>query len=119
MEFQEKRQHIRVPLSLPIDGKSVETLFNSHSFQGEIRDICYEGLGITIKSPNGFKVGQKVIFRTQLYPGDFKIKGEGVVCWVDKRNTAEQSANMGVKLSRIRHYGIWCEKIDESIPQTS
>ena len=59
MEFQEKRQHMRVPLTLPISGKSAETIFNRHSFQGQIRDMCYEGLGITVKRPDDFKVGTR------------------------------------------------------------
>ena len=97
----------------------MEGLFNSHSFQGETRDVSYKGLGIMTDNPNGFKVGQKVKFRTQLYPGDFKIKGKGIICWVDENNTADLSINMGVRLTRLRRYGTWCEKIEMSIHKMS
>ena len=115
MEASENRQHIRVPLNLPISCKYAKSFFNSHRFQGETRDISYGGLGIMTDNPNGFKVGQKLKFRVQLYPGDFKIKGEGIVCWVDEKKVPDRPINMGVRLDRIRRYGIWCEKIEKNI----
>ena len=117
MESQDNRQHIRVPLTLPISGKCAESLFNNHHFQGETKDMSYEGLGIMIDNPNGCKVGQKVKFRTQLYPGDFQIKGKGIVCWIDGKNVLDRSTNMGVRLTKIRHYGIWCKKVERAFPK--
>ena len=117
MESKEKRRHIRAPLTLPISGKCLVSLFSSHRFQGETLDMSYEGLGILIDNPNGFKVGQKVKFKTQLYSGDFKIRGKGIVCWINEKNTPDGSVVMGVRLTRLMHYGTWCEKIEKSLSQ--
>jgi len=115
MESQEKRRHIRVPLTLPITGKFRESLFRGHRFQGETLDLSYGGLGILTGNPNGFKAGQKVRFRIQLYSGDFRIRGKGTVCWVGGKNTQDRSMVMGVRLTKVMRYSTWCEKIEETL----
>jgi hypothetical protein len=74
--LSEKRSSKRVPLTLPLKGKyRVKALQSSH-FQGETLDMCFDGIGIKVDDTNGFKVGQKIKFKTRLYPGDFSIKAQ-------------------------------------------
>jgi hypothetical protein len=114
-EFIERRRHQRVQISLPIQGKCLHRLFKSHRFKGETRDLSYDGLCIEIPNRNGFKPGQRLKFKTKLYEGDFSIKGQGTICWVDLPNEEDQPIQMGVKLNHIRRYGTWCERIEDRL----
>ena len=111
----EKRRHRRIPLTLPISGKCRETRFQNHPFQGETLDMSYEGLCIKVSSMNLFKVGQHVKFKTRLYQGDFLMKCQGEVCWVRNLHDSAWPVNMGVRLTKTRHYGLWVERIEKNI----
>jgi hypothetical protein len=117
IEFFEKRRFQRVPLSLPVSGKCLEKAFKGHNFQGETRDVSFDGLCIKATSSNRFKAGQKVKLKIRLYKGDFPIKAKGIICWVDSQSNLDWPISMGVKLTRIRRYGFWCERIENKIFQ--
>jgi hypothetical protein len=117
IEFSEKRRFQRVPLSLPVSGKCLEKAFKGHNFQGETRDVSFDGLCIKVKSSNGFKAGQKVKLKIRLYKGDFSIKAKGITCWVDSQSDLDRPISMGVKLTRIRRHRLWCERIENRIFQ--
>jgi len=119
IEFSEKRHSIRVPLTLPVKGKCLGKLVHSHSFQGETQDVSYEGLCIKVDSINGFKVGQDIEFKTRLYPGDFLLKAKGRVCWVRALPDPDWPINMGVKITHMRHHGLWVERIEDKIIESS
>ena len=112
-ELSEKRRHKRVPVVLPVSGKCRETLFQNHPFQGEIRNMSYEGLCIKVNSVNGFEVGQHVKIKTRLYQGDFLFKCQGEVCWVRSLHESAWSVDMGVRVTKMRHYGLWIERIEK------
>lgn len=118
VEFAENRRFKRIPLALLVKGKCLERLFRRHLFQGKTRDISYEGLCVKVDSSNGFKVGQKVKLKTRLYPGDFFIKVLGRVCWVNELHDPEWPINIGVKLTNMRFYGLWVERIENKIIQS-
>jgi hypothetical protein len=113
--FSEKRNAQRVPLALPIKGKRLEKFLRSHSFQGQTRDVSYEGLCIKIESTNGFKPGQDVSFKTRLYQGDFLLKAQGKVCWVDGMSDPDWPVTMGVKITHMHRYRLWVERIENKI----
>ena len=117
IESTEKRQFIRMPLSLPVFGKSVEGFFRGHNFKGRTKDISYNGLCIEISVPNGFSRGQNIKFKTQLYKGDYRINATGVVRWVDTQNKAEGTITIGVKLTKMKNYGHWTERIEAKVPK--
>ena len=117
-ELTERRRSVRVPLSLSISGKTVESLFRSHSFSGETEDISYDGLCVNVSVPNGFSRGKKMKFKTQLYRGDFLLKATGVVRWVDKQRKPEGPVRMGVELEKIGHYRHWMERIEEKLQES-
>jgi len=114
-EFSEKRHSQRVPLTLPIKGKRLEKLLHSHSFQGQTQDVSYDGLCIKIDSTNGFKPGQDVVFKTRLYSGDFLLKARGRVCWINGMPDPDWPVNMGVKITHMRRYRLWVERIENKI----
>ena len=114
-EFSEKRHSKRVPLTLPVKGKLPETLFHSNFFQGETRDVSYEGLCIKTDNSSKFKVGQELGLKIRLYPGDFFLKAKGSVCWVRDLPNPDWPINAGVKITRMRHKGSWVERIDNKI----
>ena len=115
----ENRRFHRVPLSFSVSGKLFEHFFKGHKFIGETLDVSFDGLGIRVGSNNGFKEGQRIKFETKLYPGDFSIKARGIVCWVNSQDDDNWPISLGVKLTRLRHYGIWCERIENRMLATS
>lgn len=115
--LSEKRSFKRIPLTLPVEGKSRAKVFQGHDFQGQILDVCFDGLSIKVDDADGFKVGQKVKFKTKLYPGDFSIKAQGIIRWVNTKKIPNQHINMGVQLTKIRHYSLWCKKVEHEIFQ--
>ena len=114
-EFLERRRHQRVELSLFIKGELPYKLFKRHRFRGTTTDLSYGGLCIEIPNRNGFKPGQRLKFKTSLYEGDFSIKGEGTICWVDLPDEEDRPLQVGVKLTHIRRYGIWHQRIDHML----
>jgi len=114
-EFSEKRHSQRVPLALPIKGKRLGKLLHSHSFQGQTQDVSYEGLCIKIDSTNGLKTGQDVAFKTRLYLGDFLLKAQGQVCWINSMPDPDLPVNMGVKITHMRRHRLWVERIENKI----
>jgi hypothetical protein len=110
--LSEKRSFKRIPLTLPVEGKSRVKALQGYDFQGEILDMCFDGLGIKVDDTNEFKVGQKVRFKTKLYPGDFSIKAQGIIRWVNTIKIPNVHINMGVQLTKIRRYRLWCKKIE-------
>jgi hypothetical protein len=117
--LSEKRSFKRIPLTLSVEGKSRVKALQGYDFQGEILDMCFDGIGIKVDDTNGFKVGQKVKFKTKLYPGDFSIKAQGIIRWVNTIKIPNVHINMGVQLTKIRRYRLWCEKIEHEIFQLS
>jgi hypothetical protein len=117
-DFSEKRNSQRVPLALPIKGKHLGKLLHSNSFNGQTRDVSYEGLCIQINSTNGFQPGHDVAFKTRLYPGDFLLKAQGRVCWVDGKPDPDWPVNMGVKITHMHRYRLWVERIENKIIET-
>ena len=115
VEFSDKRQFKRVPLTLPFKGKCLEKLFHSHSFQGETRNVSYEGLCIKVNGTNGFNVGEDIEVKTRLYPGDFFLKVKGIVCWVHSLSDPDWPINVGVKITHMRHRRLWVERIANRI----
>jgi hypothetical protein len=114
-EFSEKRHSQRVPLGLPIKGRRLEKFFHRHFFNGQTRDVSYEGLCIQIDSTNGFKPGQDVSFKTRLYPGDFLLKAKGRVCWITTMPDPVWPFNMGVKITHMHHHRHWVERVENKI----
>jgi Tfp pilus assembly protein PilZ len=114
-EFSEKRHSKRVPLTLSVKGKLPETLFHSKFFQGETRDISYEGLCIKTDNSSKFKAGQEVRLKIRLYPGDFFLKAKGNVCWVRDLPDPDWPINMGVKIIHMRSHRRWVERIENKI----
>ena len=117
-ELSEKRHSQRVPLGLPIKGKQLGKLLHGHSFQGQTRDVSYEGLCIKSDSTNGFKPGQDVAFETRLYPGDFLLKAKGRVCWINGISDPDWPVSMGVKITHMHRYRLWVERIENKIIET-
>ena len=115
----EKRSHKRTPLTLPLKGKYRVKALQSYHFHGETLDACFDGLSIKVDNASGFEVGQKIKFKTILYPGDFSIKAQGIVRWVNTLKVPDLRINMGVQLTKIRHYRIWCKKIEHKLLQMS
>ena len=115
--LSEKRSFKRIPLTLPVEGKSRVKAFQGYDFQGEILDACFDGLGIKVDETNGFKVGQKVKFKTRLYPGAFSIKAQGIIRWFNTIKISNTHINMGVQLIKIKHYRLWYEKVEHEIFQ--
>jgi hypothetical protein len=110
--LSEKRSFKRIPLTLSVEGKSRVKALQGYDFQGEILDMCFDGIGIKVDDTNGFKVGQKVKFKTKLYPGDFSIKVKGIIRWINMNKIPNSHINMGVQLTKIRRYRLWCKKIE-------
>jgi len=113
--LSEKRSFKRIPLTLPLKGKYRMKALQGYHFQGEILDVCFDGLSIKVDDTNGFKVGQKVEFKTMLYPGDFSIKAQGIIRWVNTIKIPNVHINMGVQLTKIRRYRMWCKKIEQAL----
>ena len=111
----DRRRHERVQLSLPIQGKCLYRPFKSHPFKGITRDLSFDGVCIEIPQGNGFRPGQRLTFKTQLYEGNFTVKGKGMLCWVDLPKEQDRSIRIGVKLMHMRHYGTWCERIENKL----
>ncbi|MFC1531950.1 PilZ domain-containing protein [Thermodesulfobacteriota bacterium] len=111
-ESNQKRRFDRVSISLPINGKCIMKLFQSHPFEGQSQNLSYDGLCIKANT-NSFKVGQKVKLKTRLYKNDFSIKARGKICWVGSKNDSQGPINIGIKLTRTRHYSLWCKRVDE------
>jgi hypothetical protein len=117
--LSEKRSFERIPLTLPVKGRTRTKAFQGHDFQGQILDVCFDGLRIKVDDTNGFKVGQKVKFKTKLYSGDFLVKARGIIRWVNTIKIPNPHINMGVQLTKIRHYRLWYEKVEHEILQMS
>ena len=115
----ERRRFDRLPLSLPASGKRLERIFKTYPFTGEIKDMSYEGLCLKIDRADGLQPGQRVKLKTRLFKGDFSLKLAGIVRWVGARSDPDQPVDIGVKLTRIGHYGHWCERIENGILQIS
>lgn len=114
-ELLDRRRFTRVPLSLPIYGRTVEGFLRGHRFEGETKDVSYQGLSIDISVPNGFIKGSKIKFKTQLYKGDFLLKATCVVRWVESRTKPERSIRMGVELTAVGHPTLWLERIEKEV----
>ena len=110
----QNRKFERVPVSLPIIGKTIPELFKGHSFEGESQNICYNGLCIKT-SANGFRVGQKLKFGTWLYKGDFLFKAKGKICWINSNNDSPETMGIGIELIKTSHYKKWCERVDRAL----
>ena len=117
--LSEKRSSKRIPFTLPLKGKYRVKALQSAHFQGETLDMCSDGIGIKVDDTNGFKVGQRIKFKTKLYPGDFSIKAQGIIRWVNTIKIPNVHTNMGVQLTKIRRHRLWCEKIEHEIFQMS
>ena len=113
--LSEKRSFKRIPFTSPLEGKYQVKALQSHRFKGKILNMCFDGIGIEVNDTNGFEVGQKVKFKTKLYPGDFSIKAQGVIRWVNTEDPPNMHINMGVQLTKIRRFRLWCEKIEHEI----
>lgn len=118
-ESAEKRRFKRVSLSLPVSGKYRRKPFRGTHFQGETQDVSYYGLCIRVANSNGYRIGQGVKLRTRLYKGDFSIKVQGVVCWINERSDDDRPILIGVSLTRIRRFGLWCERIEQKLMYAS
>jgi Tfp pilus assembly protein PilZ len=116
VEFSEKRRFERVPLALPVKGKCLGALFNSHLFHGEIKDVSNEGLCIKVDNSNVFKVGQEVKLKTLLYRDNF-LKARGRVCWVHGLSDPDWPINVGVKIIRMRNDTLWVERVQNKITE--
>ena len=116
-QFDQKRQFERVPISLPVNGKYVPKIFQSHFFEGQSLNMSYDGLCIKTRS-NGFKAGQNIQLGTRLYKGDFLLKARGKICWVNSDLESPDSVNIGIKLIKTRHYNLWCKRVDEALSIT-
>ena len=119
LEFSEKRRNERVPLKLPVSGTCIGAARSDiHPFQGETRDVSFGGFCLKLHSINEYLVGQKVSFRTRLYPGDFLIKGQGRVCWVRATSDPHWPTSMGVVLTSLPRYStLWHERVEDRIHQ--
>ena len=119
LEFSERRRNERVPLKLPVSGKCIGTARSDiHPFQGETRDVSFGGFCLKLHSINEYLVGQKVSFRTRLYPGDFLIKGHGRVCWVHDLSDPHCPISMGVMVTSLPRYStLWHERVENRIHQ--
>ena len=113
----EKRRFDRLQLSLPVSGSRLESLLKSHPFTGEIKNMSYEGLCLKVDRADGLQPGQRVKLKTRLFKGDFSLKLSGIVRWVGARIHPDQPVDIGVKLTRIGHYGLWCDRIENGILQ--
>ena len=114
-EFLDKRRFTRVPLSLPVYGKTMEGFLRGHKFEGKTKDVSYQGLCIDVSLPNGFSKGCRIKLRTQLYKGDFLFKATCVVRWVESRANPEGSIRMGVELTMVGHPTQWLERIEKEV----
>ena len=118
-ESTERRRFNRLPLSLPASGRRLEKIFKSHPFTGKIKDMSYEGLCLKVDRADGLQPGQRVKLKTRLFKGDFSLKLSGIIRWVGARRDQDQPVDIGVKLTRIGHYGLWCDRIENGILQMS
>jgi hypothetical protein len=111
-EFSEKRRFKRIPLQLDINGALPKGFLQNHKFEGKTQDISFDGLRIKIDHPNGFEVGQMIKFKTKLYVGDFTNKGKGLIAWVNGPEIHQSTDMIGLKLIKVGHYRLWCERIE-------
>ena len=116
VEFSEKRLFERVPFSLPVKGKCLGILFQSHHFQGETQDLSNEGLCIKVNNSNVFKVGQEIKLKIWFHPDDF-IKARGRVRWIHGPPDPDCPMDMGVKIIRIQNNELWVERIQNKITE--
>jgi hypothetical protein len=113
----ENRRFQRVRLSLAVSGKCLEKRFRGYKFQGETQDASFDGLCLKIFNSHCFKTGQEVNLNTRLYEGDFLIRLKGIICWVSAQDNHDRPASVGVKLTRFRRFGLWCERIENRMVQ--
>ena len=117
-EVDERRHGYRIPLALPIKGKCMGTASEGNSFEGETKDVSFEGMCVRLNSQVSLHEGQDITFRTRLYPGDFFLNAEGTVRWVSPCTDSESPGLVGVKINRMRRYSLWIERIEDKIIQT-
>jgi len=117
LDFSERRRYERVHLELPVSGQCLDVAGDIYPFQGETRDVSFEGFCVKVNSSNGFKVGQNVNFNTRLYRGDPLIKASGRVCWVHALPSPPLPINMGVMLTSMLSYRFWYKKVNDKIYQ--
>jgi hypothetical protein len=111
-----KNRGERVPLALQIMGEYTGAEGHVHPFQGETQNASFEGLCMKLDNSTGLKAGQDIQFKTQLYPNDFFIKGNGTVCWIKHpSDDFDKPEVMGVKITNMRRYSLWMERIEEKI----
>jgi hypothetical protein len=114
-DLSEKRSFKRIPSTSPLEGKYRVKALQSRRFKGKILNMCFDGVRIKLNDTNGFEVGQKIKFKTKLYPGDFSIKAQGIIRWANTAEFPDTHINMGVQLTKIRRFRLWCEKIENEI----
>lgn len=117
LEFSERRRYERVRLELPVSGQCLGVAGDIYPFQGETRNVSFEGFCVKVNSTNGFKVDQDVSFSTRLYKGEPLIKARGRVCWVNALSSPPWPINMGVMLTSMPTYKIWYKKVNNVIHQ--
>ena len=115
LDFSERRRYERVHLELPVTGQCLGVAGDIYPFQGETRDVSFEGFCVKVNSTNGFKVGQDVNFNTRLYKGETLIKARGRVCWVHAIPSPPWPINMGVMLTSMLSYRFWYKKVNDEI----
>lgn len=115
LDFPERRRYERVHLELPVSGQCLGMAGDIYPFQGETRDVSFEGFCIKVNSNNGFKIGQNVNFSTRLYRGDPLIKARGRVCWFHALPSPPWPINMGVMLTNMLHYRLWYKRVNDEI----
>jgi hypothetical protein len=89
-----------------------------NSFEGETKDVSFEGMCVRLHSQVPLHEGQNITFRTRLYPGDFSLNAEGTVRWIGSCADSESPGLVGVKINRMRRYSLWIERIEDKIIQT-
>ena len=119
LDLSEKRRYERVHLELPVTGQCLGGAGDIYPFQGETRDVSFEGFCVKVNSTNGFKVGQDVNFNTRLFKGKPLIKARGRVCWVHTLPHPPWLINMGVMLTRMLSYRYWYKKVNDEIRHSS
>lgn len=119
LDLSERRRYERVHLELPVTGQCLSVEGDIYPFQGETRDVSFEGFCVKVNSTNGFKVGQDVNFNTRLFKGKPLIRARGRVCWVHTLPHPPWFINMGVMLTRMLSYRYWYKKVNDEIRHRS
>lgn len=111
-EGSEKRYYGRIPFTLQVKGKVTSAAGEKRRFKCISEDIGFYGLRLKVPENSHYQPGQQVRLKIRLYRGDFFLRARGKVCWVGHSPKTASHMNLGIRLTRIRRFTAWCDRIN-------